>query len=75
MKAYSITYTVLFEKVLLLLSKIDYEAADGNFSPPLALCLDSWVPPPHSDPPTSEILIVLSEEVDKCFGHKEKSLH
>ena len=33
----------------------------------------------HSDQPTSEIpnnrFIVLSVEVDKCFGHEEKSLH
>lgn len=34
LKVYSITYAILFEKVLLLLSKIDYEAANGNFSPP-----------------------------------------
>lgn len=37
LKAYSITYTVLFEKVLLLLSKIDYEAVNGNFSQPFNL--------------------------------------
>lgn len=32
LKKYSSTYAVQFEKILLLLSKIDYEAANGNFS-------------------------------------------